>query len=264
MVSAKEVCQQIENRDYIRSAEIQKWGRYRLPPAASYAVRQPCRTDKKRLVMDSENFLWRYTNLPSLIHILQSKSLTLLNPSKWDDSNDSYGMSQYKEIFKLKTLLALCFTETPETYHHWHVFGRDVSGVCIVFRKEKLLECFDVSTGFVCKPVQYLTLDEFKTKNIQAKDLPFVKRVGYEDECEFRVVYKNAQKNEQVKKVKITIDCIEKIRLSPWLPSNLKDSISNTIASIDGCEGLHKSVFKSTITGSNRWKDSVDAIVSGV
>ena len=67
-------------------------------------------------------YLRRYTDLPALLHMLAAKQLTLLDPKTWDDQNDSFFMSQYKERKKLKTVLALCFSQTAKTYHHWRSF----------------------------------------------------------------------------------------------------------------------------------------------
>lgn len=204
-----------------------------------------------------KEFLWRYTNLPSLLKILHEKKLTLLDPNAWDDKNDSYGMGLYKSEKKLETLLALCFTETPETYHHWHVFSKDPSGVCVVFKKEELLKCFDASLGFLCREVDYKTLDDID-KGVSIDDLPFLKRNGYADEMEFRVVYRNSKKEEKFKDVNITIDCIEKIRINPWLPAPLKGAFKKTISSIPDCKRLEKYIFQSTIRGNDRWKKALD------
>jgi hypothetical protein len=64
----------------------------------------------------------RYTNLTATIHILKSRTISLLSPELWDDRNDAYFMSRYKELKSAKSVLALCFAETSETYHHWRVF----------------------------------------------------------------------------------------------------------------------------------------------
>ena len=64
----------------------------------------------------------KYTNLAALIHFLQTKQITLLNPSTWDDKNDAYFLEEFKNIQGFTTVLAICFAETYETYHHWKVF----------------------------------------------------------------------------------------------------------------------------------------------
>ncbi len=86
------------------------------------------------------NFLRRYGDLPSLIHLLTTHSITFLDPESWDDKNDSLFMRLYKENQSLDTLLALCFSQETETYHHWSVFAKGPSGVCISFKKQALLD----------------------------------------------------------------------------------------------------------------------------
>jgi len=56
----------------------------------------------------------RYTNLAVAIHMLRTKSITLLDPATWDDKNDAYDMAEYKRLKQAATVLALCFTESGE------------------------------------------------------------------------------------------------------------------------------------------------------
>jgi hypothetical protein len=58
-------------------------------------------------------FLRRYTNL------LKEQKITLLDPESWEDKNDSHFMSLYRKKKSLKSVLALCFTQASETFHHW-------------------------------------------------------------------------------------------------------------------------------------------------
>lgn len=204
--------------------------------------------------------LRRYTNIPALLHILTSKSLTLLDPSKWDDTNDSYGMAQYKKKKQLRTLLALCFTKTSETYHHWHVFGKDAGGACITFNRKKLLRQLPQSKGYRFGSVEYKSLEDMREKVPAINDLPFVKRLGYQDEQEFRLVYENNSERLAAKSVSIDIACIDKIALSPWLPKALINTMRGTVASIDGCEHLGELLTRSSLTGNTEWKRLVAGI----
>jgi hypothetical protein len=45
-----------------------------------------------------------YSDLPALIYLLETKSLTFLDPGAWDDKNDSLFMRPYKEHRHLKCL----------------------------------------------------------------------------------------------------------------------------------------------------------------
>ena len=50
----------------------------------------------------AESILRRYTQLPGLFYMLSEKKVTLLDPSSWDDKNDSYFLELYKAKRKLK------------------------------------------------------------------------------------------------------------------------------------------------------------------
>jgi hypothetical protein len=108
--------------------------------------------------------LRRYTNLPSLLHILQNRKLTLLDPRKWDDGNDSAGMELYRKQKNLKSIVALCFAWGDETYHHWHVFAGGAGGSCIVFHRDKLLKTFN-EQGVIHNRVVYKKLKDLEGKN---------------------------------------------------------------------------------------------------
>jgi hypothetical protein len=81
----------------------------------------------------------RYTNLASLISILKNKELTLLDPSKWEDKNDSHYLLKYAERSSFNSLFALCFTFAPETSHHWKVFSHGSDGVCLKIEAEPFI-----------------------------------------------------------------------------------------------------------------------------
>src|SRR4051812_37446876 len=84
-------------------------------------------------------FLRRYTHLPAAIHLLRTQTLTLLDPTGWDDGNDVFYMEEYKRRKRLKSLLALCLSGAEESYHHWKVFAGHPAGVCIRLRQGMLL-----------------------------------------------------------------------------------------------------------------------------
>jgi hypothetical protein len=86
------------------------------------------------------DILRRYTSLPALIYLLSNRAITLLDPSSWDDSNDSHFLALYRDKKRLNCVLAICFTQVSERYHHWRVFGDGSSGICIQFVRSKLLE----------------------------------------------------------------------------------------------------------------------------
>jgi hypothetical protein len=197
--------------------------------------------------------LHRYTNLTATIHMLRSKSITLLNPATWDDRNDSYFMAEYKRTVGAKTILALCFAERRESYHHWRIFAHGSDGVRIEFDKEKLLSAFSADDRVFSGNVMYKNIEDVRRiKFIQIQSLPFLKRAPYEDEGEFRVVYVDKAKVLEYKDYGIKMSWIRRITLSPWMAQSLSDSIKQTLQSIEGCSRLK--IYRSTLIENEKWR----------
>jgi hypothetical protein len=197
-------------------------------------------------------YLRRYTDLTSLLHILSVQEITLLDPKSWDDRNDAYFMSQYKERKKLESLLALCFSQVPETYHHWHVFSKGPSGVLITFNRDLLLDVFRKHKELKFDSLDYLTLEEAKIFDFALEKLPFIKRFGYKPEKEFRVIFESKTRKRASVPVPISPECIRNVTLSPWLHDSLHDSVVQSIQAIEGFNELK--VNRSTLISNEVWK----------
>ena len=52
----------------------------------------------------------------------------------------SHYLALYREKQRLASVLALCFTQVTETYHHWRVFANGASGIAISFHRKQLLD----------------------------------------------------------------------------------------------------------------------------
>lgn len=200
----------------------------------------------------NHTFLRRYTNLPAALHTLATRQITLLDPKTWDDRNDAYYLEQYKKRRHLKTVLALCFSQQPETYHHWRVFSDGPAGVCIVFDREHVLAKLSANEGVITGEVQYRTLSKSRKTKFKVHQLPFLKRAGFRPESEFRAIYESHSDEINHLDVPIELSCIRSISLSPWLPLALKDSVVNALRTIDGCEKLR--VSRSTLISNEEWK----------
>ena len=196
--------------------------------------------------------LWRYTNLPSLLHILNNRHLTLLDPSTWDDSNDAYAMAQYKDKIQAKSVLAQCFSIQNDTYHHWSIFSGKDSGVRIEFDKHLLLNSLNGKKHYRAELVSYKKISDIPKYGFKTKDLPFLKRVPYEAEKEFRVIYESKNRALASKSWPIDLKWIKRVTINPWMAKPLADITKNTIKKINGCEELK--VVRSTVTDNARWK----------
>jgi hypothetical protein len=199
------------------------------------------------------NFLRRYTNLPALIYLLREQKITLLDPETWVDTNDSSYMTIYKKKKSLTTVLALCFSQASETFHHWRVFADGASGICILFRRDDLLKALAGQSGVRHREVKYLKITDQKKVKLKTNRLPFAKRYPYGDEKEYRVIYesKTADKIKSLD-IPISLSCICEIKLSPWMPPALRSHVISTIRDIKDCDDLE--IGRSTLISNERWK----------
>lgn len=195
----------------------------------------------------------RYTNLAGAIHLLQNRTITLLNPATWDDKNDAYFMSEYKRLKKAMTVNAICFAECAETYHHWRVFSHGADGVCLIFKKAELLSTFENDSRISSRPVEYKMIAELnRMRSLSVNDLPFFKRTQFRDEKEYRVVYTDINESEEYTEYNIELDWIKQVVVSPWVSKPLADAISATLKSIKGCSKL--SVVRSELVSTEAWR----------
>lgn len=197
--------------------------------------------------------LRRYTDIPALTYMLSERRITLLDPQSWDDKNDSHYLRLYREKKNLKTVLAICFAQASETYHHWRVFAPGSSGVCISFNRRELFKAFKaLEADLRMGPVEYLSLTKIRDRDLTTEDLPFLKRYPFQDEQEFRVVYESTKKKIPKLDIPIPLSCIYKVNLSPWLPKVLSEHMKSTLWSIPGCSELK--IRRSTLISNEEWK----------
>jgi len=208
----------------------------------------------------SEPSLRRYTSLVAAIQILRQRKLTLLNPELWDDRNDVYTMRKYQEAVEARSILALCFAQQFETYHHWRVFSQGMDGVCLEFDRERLIQAFTGIPHVRHGSVEYYELRKLGKTPPTVNDLPFIKRFPYQDEKEFRIVYVDNEHLLSFKEFDVDLAAITRINLSPWMPKPLSDSVKATIRSIPGCKSIK--LNRSTLVENEQWKGYVDGIAS--
>ena len=202
-------------------------------------------------------YLQRYTNLPSVLHILQEKCLTLLSPNNWDDRNDAFYIEEFRHRINAKSVLALCFSESKQTYHHWRVFAAGSDGVCMEFNKTKLLGEIESDKEFIHRSIEYRTLKLAEKFRIKKKDIPFVKRRQYKAEKEYRILFIDSNEKMESHRMDIPLDCINRITLNPWMPKSLSDTVRSTLKGIKGCDKIR--VNRSTIIDNESWKRAVDS-----
>ena len=205
----------------------------------------------------SRSYLRRYTDITALIYLLSERKITLLDPRSWDDGNDSYYLKLYRKKRKLKSVLALCFTETDERYHYWKVFGGGSSGVSIRFDRARLLKAVRKEPGLQMNSVDYERLADIRKRILRTEELPYLKRFAFEHESEFRMIYESNKKEISKLDIAIPLSSIDKITLNPWIHPDLFEHVRATLHSIDGCSAL--GIVRSTLLGNEEWKRLGDA-----
>ncbi|MGY3961581.1 DUF2971 domain-containing protein [Aeromonas popoffii] len=202
--------------------------------------------------MRLKKYVRRYTELPFLIDYLTTKELVLLNPTLWDDRNDSYYIEQYVTRKSLHGFAALCLTEAPETYHHWKVFSSGSSGVCIEFLKEKLEDHASKCKQLRAESVEYCTIQQLRDDPLDEDELPFIKRYAFQDEKEFRLFWGSKTTSAKIYRLNVPLIAINRIILSPWLPMEVVEHVKATLKSIPGCKSLK--IYKSSLVENDQWK----------
>lgn len=194
---------------------------------------------------------FRYTDLPSLIHILKNKQLTLLNPMTWDDKNDSSFVTFYKEKCGLKSVAALCFTRASETYHHWRIFSPTSSGVRLTINEQFLRSALAAVSGVQLAEIEYVKIENLRKTEVSRHRLPFLKRYPYHQESEVRLLWESATEERDSFALPIDLQAITQVTLSPWLHPSLVDSVKSLLKGIDGCNSL--TVHRTTLVSNDEW-----------
>ena len=203
--------------------------------------------------------LRRYTDLTAVFSLLAGRKLTLRDTENWDDANDRYFLDLYKRSKRLKSVLAVCFVQASERYHFWQVFAPGRSGVRILFNRELLFRALSVRPDVRMQPVRYLLLDQ--ARKVEIDQFPFVKRYGFKDEREFRVIYESSDLSKNFD-IPIPLRCIESIKLNPWLHPDLFYYVEKVIKSIKGCSSLV--VEQSRLINNETWQHAGDKAMTGI
>lgn len=204
-------------------------------------------------------YVKRYTTLSSALDTLKSSRLTLLNPSKWDDTNDSYFMELYQQTRGHGSILALCCTMATETYHHWKIFSGGTEGVYLEIDREGLESSFAGNDQIDARQVEYLKVSQLEAFTEADLDrLPFVKREGYGDEREWRILAHSEKTLLQIMAVSLDLRLINRVVFNPWMPQALVDNLRGMIHALPGCERMK--ISRSLLTNSARWKAAGDRL----
>ncbi len=195
----------------------------------------------------------RYTTLPILLHLLRSSKLVLLDPSTWEDRNDSQIILEYKKRKRIPNLFAVCFSFGNETIHNWIAYASGIAGCCIQFDEQKLLNSFQNIKQIRWGEINYKTIRQIKENTIKPDQIPFTKRYPYRVEKEFRIIWEGKTKHTSIE-VQIDLNCIEKITISQSMPDNVYEIIAELLR--DELKKPKLQINKSTVFENNIWISS--------
>lgn len=205
--------------------------------------------------------IYRYTSITGVIDILRRKQLAILNPQQWDDRNDKFFMELYQEHKRAKGIYALCAAMRTETYHHWRVFTGGASGACIVLKRAPLEEYLTSVSSRPAAPVTAVRFGEVtylklpQVRKIDRADidrLPFLKRYGFTDEAEFRIVIETEAEQQGAIYINCEPDWIDRIYINPWLPKEQAVSLIETLKEIGGSSKIK--ISRSRLIDSDTWR----------
>lgn len=204
--------------------------------------------------------IYRYTNWRRLKEILDTKSLILGDPERWDDQNDAKMFKAYGDRHQ-KRILALCFTTGVEKFHHWKIYSGSETGIRIEFDPNIISDLRNKISKY-SGYVKYITFDDAK-KGIEhinenyPNKFPFlIKRYGYSHEKEYRIVKMFDIKSETEieieisKKIEINLSCIKNITFAPWFDNSIKPCVEEYIKRI--ISGIE--IKKTGIVDSKYWE----------
>jgi hypothetical protein len=190
----------------------------------------------------------RFTTLPILLDLLEGRKLVLLDPSTWEDRNDTLIIEEYKKRANIQNLFALCFTHWFETIHHWKAFANGSSGCCIEFYPIKLFKIFGRIKELRHGVVNYIKITD--AKSFAIVEIPFTKRMPYEFEHEYRVIWEGTSDNKFLE-IPIPLTTIKRITMSQQMPESVFQSVKALIAL--KYPSLKGSIFRSTIYENKTW-----------
>jgi len=180
-------------------------------------------------------------SLGELRFLLSQEKLTLRDPQRWSDTNDSYYLELYRKKMGFSSVLALCFTQSSERFHHWEAFGNrkdKTDRAKIKFKRRALIDAIKLEPRLKYDEVQYLKMNDIKARLLKREELPFIKRWGYNHEREFRIIYESMEQAPSNCDFHVPLSCINKITLSPWLSYSDFRTLKDELRQIKNCNEL--------------------------
>ena len=185
-------------------------------------------------------FIYRYLPIEYLLDTLQKKTLTFINPIKWNDPFDNFMFKLEKEgdtSSFTSQLFCQCLTLNPHSQAYWKTYGGDGYSARLKIKTEKFIELIGSKNDqFWIGRMKYLKegdlienikkienlKDDLSTTKVTKGFLKafFLKRKPFEYENEIRFLIKSKATKNELKKIKFkNLDIVKEIRLDPRMGS---------------------------------------------
>lgn len=209
-----------------------------------------------------QKIICRYTDKSVLRHLIKNDAgrLPLRNPENWEDVNDKKTITAYKTKKRLNRLYAACFTGILDAYHHWKLYANKPESVCIQFPCDYLRNLADRSEKVMFRAVQYIPIYKLCDYHDKVDMWPFLKRLPYSQEVEYRLVYSDdqgSQTNEFM--IELPLESIKSIRINPWLHEDEQDAMVTEVLDLVESSRHDIPVSKTGVIHSKRWVEAVHA-----
>jgi hypothetical protein len=243
------ICRYISHDTIVSSKWSLIWPAWDLAFPRYFLVGNERSLTRKLRVTNMQKFN-RFTTLPVLLDMLGRRKLAFLDPSTWEDKNDSEVMAAYKQRKGLQSLLALCGSSGDETIHHWKTFADGISGCCVEFDLAKLAPLLDGTTGVRHAQVTYKKLRDLKDESFDLEQMPFTKRWPYRCEDEYRILWEG-QTATTLFEIEFDLKMINKVTVSQRMPEQIYSTIRNSLRA--AFKDPDQRISRSTIYQNKTW-----------
>lgn len=197
--------------------------------------------------------LSKYTSLPILMEMLESKEIKFVNPRKWDDENERFVFDAYLHNSKKKSVFAYCLSGDTDGSHYWNAFAQGPYSCRIEFHVDKLLKHFDLNKLIVHKEIVYHKIKDITIlKLMKPSDILFIKRWPYKAEKEYRAIVIEDDQNSILKDfypLNVDLDVIKRVTVC----SKVSDSFLKQLRKYIKGFNPNIMVVRSTLNKSTNW-----------
>ena len=135
----------------------------------------------------------------------------------------------------------------------------DADGVCIEFKREPFQRGLNRLRNLRAEPVNYVSMKKFREGGrYRPEDLPFIKRNGYRDEREWRILLTSSEPQRALFEIPFKADWVHRIILNPWMTEDQRDAARRALNPL-----IHKPAYVTAtfLTNSAEWKKLGKALV---